>query len=70
MLSILDGESGDLAAGVAAGQDGATIVVPDPEREISSAYGITVWPTFVFLAVDGTIEKFTSARFLNKFARL
>jgi hypothetical protein len=31
-------------------------VVPDPERAISLAYGVTIWPTTIFLDPNGFIE--------------
>ena len=55
VLAINDGENPDLARRVAAEAGFSAIVVTDPERRISSAYGVTIWPTVVFLDSAGLV---------------
>jgi hypothetical protein len=56
ILAINDGESGEFARGLAAIEAGEMIVVPDPARQISRAYGISLWPTTVFLDEQGIVR--------------
>jgi AhpC/TSA family len=36
------------------------IVIPDPEREISQAYGVSIWPTVVFVDAEGSVREVRS----------
>ncbi len=56
IVAIDDGEAGEFARGLAAGEEGAIVVVADPQRQISRAYGVSVWPTSVFLDSDGLVQ--------------
>ncbi len=56
ILAINDGESGEFARGLAAIEAGEMIVVPDPARQISRAYGVSLWPTTVFLDAQGLVR--------------
>ncbi|HYM06952.1 MAG TPA: TlpA disulfide reductase family protein, partial [Terriglobales bacterium] len=56
IVAIDDGDDGQFARGLAAGEEGDIIVVPDPDRQISLAYRITVWPTIVFLDAEGLVR--------------
>lgn len=57
IIAISDGEEdGEFARGLAAGDDGDVLVVPDPGRSISHAYGVTMWPTTILLDADGLLR--------------
>ncbi len=56
IIAIDDGEAGEFARGLTAGDERDIVVVPDPERQISRAYGVDVWPTIVFLDSDGLVQ--------------
>jgi hypothetical protein len=58
IVAIDDGDAGQFARGLAAGEEGGIIVVPDPERQISLAYRIAVWPTIIFLDTNGLVRGF------------
>jgi hypothetical protein len=55
LIAINDGENGEFARGLAAVEQDEVIVVADPSRQISRAYGIDVWPTTVFLDANGIV---------------
>ncbi len=55
ILAINDGEDPELAKKVAAEYGPSTVVVPDPERQISLAYGVNLWPTTVFVDALGLV---------------
>jgi len=55
VLAIDDGESPETAHRVAAESSLSAVVVADPKREISSAYGVEVWPTIVSVDASGVI---------------
>jgi len=57
LIAINDGESGEFARGLAAIEEGEVIVVPDPARQTASAYGVTLWPTTVFLDAQGLVQE-------------
>jgi hypothetical protein len=57
LIAINDGESGEFVRGLAAIEQGEVIVVPDPARQIASAYGVTLWPTTVFLDAEGIVQE-------------
>jgi hypothetical protein len=48
LLAINDGEASELARRVAAENGLSANLVIDPNREISLAYGVTIWPTVIF----------------------
>jgi peroxiredoxin len=56
VLAVNDGESPE-AARRAAGANGisATVVI-DPQRRITSAYGVNVWPTTVLIGESGAVQ--------------
>ncbi|MGC2326608.1 MAG: TlpA disulfide reductase family protein, partial [Candidatus Sulfotelmatobacter sp.] len=55
IMAVNDGEDPSVARGVAA-EDGLTaILVTDPKREISLGYGVSLWPTIVFIDKSGAI---------------
>jgi peroxiredoxin len=56
ILAIEDGSDEELARGIAGGDDDPVIVVSDPDRQIARAYGITMWPTIVFLDPDQIVR--------------
>ena len=49
VIAIADGESAESARRAASQNKIAATIVPDPERQISRAYGVSVWPTVVFV---------------------
>jgi hypothetical protein len=55
VLAINDGESPEVAKRVAAENGLTATIVTDPQREISSAYGVSLWPTIVFLDASGLV---------------
>jgi peroxiredoxin len=55
VLAVNDGESPGAARAVAAESGFTATVVTDPEREISLAYGIDLWPTIVAIDASGDI---------------
>jgi hypothetical protein len=55
VLAINDGEESELARKVGGENGPSTIVVPDPERQISLAYGVNLWPTTVFVDALGFV---------------
>jgi hypothetical protein len=57
VLAINDGEPAGTAQKAAASNKLAAIVVADPERDISAAYGVTLWPTIVSLDAKGLIQE-------------
>jgi hypothetical protein len=56
IVAVIDGEDLEFARGLAEGEEGALIVVPDPARLISQAYGVRLWPTTVFLDAEGLVR--------------
>jgi len=63
VLAINDGEVGELAKRVAAENGFSAIVVPDPQREISAAYGVSIWPTTVFIDASGVVRNIRYGRY-------
>jgi peroxiredoxin len=55
VLAINDGEAADLAKRVALGNGLSATLVTDPKREISLAYGVSLWPTVVYIDASGSI---------------
>ena len=56
VLAINDGEAPELVKKVAAENGLSAIVVPDPQRQISAAYGVSIWPTIVFIDAFGLVR--------------
>ncbi|MEO8578463.1 MAG: redoxin domain-containing protein, partial [Gemmatimonadales bacterium] len=56
ILAIEDGNDEELARSIAGSEEEAVIVVSDPERQIARAYGVTMWPTIVFLDAGGIVR--------------
>ncbi len=63
VLAINDGEAPELAKRVAAENGLSAIIVTDPKRQISRAYGVNIWPTIVFLDAFGLVREIRYARF-------
>ncbi|MGB8799239.1 MAG: redoxin domain-containing protein [Candidatus Acidiferrales bacterium] len=55
VLAINDGESPELARAIAAESGFTATLVTDPKRQISSAYGVTMWPTVISIDAAGFI---------------
>jgi cytochrome c biogenesis protein CcmG, thiol:disulfide interchange protein DsbE len=62
VLAINDGEAPELVKSVAAEHRLSAIVVPDPKRQISLAYGVNMWPTIVFLDASGLVSEIRYGR--------
>lgn len=69
VLAINDGEAPELAKKVAAENGLTAIVVPDPERQISLAYGVNIWPTAMFLDALGLVKNIRFGRFSGELAK-
>jgi len=55
-LAINDGESVESARKAAYANKISATIVPDPERKISRAYGVSVWPTIVSVDDSGVVS--------------
>jgi peroxiredoxin len=55
LLAINDGEAPELARRAALENGLMATLVPDPQRNISLAYGVNIWPTTVFLDASGLV---------------
>jgi peroxiredoxin len=55
LLAISDGESAESASRTAKEHAFKATVIPDPLHEISSAYGINIWPTMILLNEQGVV---------------
>ncbi len=55
VLAVNDG-AGGTAAEKRPRETGSAIIVPDPDRRISSAYGIAMWPTTISIDESGLIR--------------
>jgi peroxiredoxin len=55
LLAINDGEAPELARRAAQENGLTAALVPDPQRSISLAYGVNIWPTTVFLDASGLV---------------
>jgi peroxiredoxin len=49
VLAVNDGESEDVVRGLAKVHTLSAVVVPDPKRHVSLAYGVNAWPTTVWI---------------------
>jgi peroxiredoxin len=56
VLAINDGESAETAKRVAAENKLSAIVVTDPARHISLAYGVNTWPTIIWIDALGLVR--------------
>ncbi|HVD60039.1 MAG TPA: hypothetical protein VNC11_04145, partial [Gemmatimonadaceae bacterium] len=55
VLAIHDGED-TKERGKSGGYEMSATVVPDPSREISAAYGVSVWPTVISIDESGLVD--------------
>jgi peroxiredoxin len=62
VLAIDDGESVEAAKKAAEAHKFGAILVTDPQRQISSAYGVSVWPTTVSIDASGIVTAIRYAR--------
>jgi hypothetical protein len=65
LLAVNDGDPPEVVAKVAASHKFTAIVVPDPAREISAGYGVSVWPTVVSVDSFGVVTSIQYARMEN-----
>jgi len=63
VLAINDGEATELARKIAAENGLSATLVTDPERQISRAYGVSIWPTTVFVDALGVVRDIRYGRF-------
>ncbi len=56
ILLAIDASDSSSRATKAASDHASVVLVPDPNRQISAAYGISVWPTTIVLDAQGTIR--------------
>lgn len=68
LLAINDGDSADVAARSFAQNGLPGILVTDPKRDISAAYGVTLWPTTVFLDAAGLVRGIRYGRMAEQVA--
>ena len=69
VLAINDGEAPELAKKFAAEHRLSAIVVPDPARQISLAYGVNVWPTAIFIDAGGLAKDVRYGRFSGELVK-
>jgi peroxiredoxin len=62
VLAINDGDAVELARRVAAENRLSAILVTDPKRTISLAYGVNIWPTIVFIDASGVVTQIRYGR--------
>jgi peroxiredoxin len=62
VLAVNDGETLDAAKAAATANDISATVVPDPDRKIASAYGVTIWPTIVSIDETGLVAGISYGR--------
>ena len=62
VLAVSDGESREIAEKAASAAKITATVVADPTRAISRAYGITAWPTVVYLDARGVVREVRQGR--------
>lgn len=56
ILAVNDGETAEAARAAAAANGISATIVPDPERRISGAYGVNIWPTIVSVDESGLVS--------------
>jgi peroxiredoxin len=66
VLAINDGEAPELAKKVAAENGLSATLVTDPERMISLAYGVNLWPTIVLIDAFGLVRGIRYGRFAGE----
>jgi peroxiredoxin len=66
VLAINDGETPELAKKVAAENGLSATLVVDPQRSISLAYGVNLWPTIVLIDAFGLVRKIRYGRFAGE----
>jgi peroxiredoxin len=57
VLAVNDGESREIAQKAAVAGKFSAILVTDPSRAISRAYGVNLWPTMVFIDAEGIVRQ-------------
>jgi peroxiredoxin len=67
VLAINDGDAPELAKRLAAEHRLSAILVPDPKRQISLAYGVSIWPTTVFIDASGLVRKIRYGRLAGEY---
>ena len=65
LLAINDGEPVDVAQGVLAANKLTATLVTDPARMISTAYGVSIWPTIVLIDGSGAVTGVRYGRMLR-----
>jgi peroxiredoxin len=63
LLAICDGDPLEVARQAAAEHGITAVLVPDPDREIAQACGISLWPTTIFLDSSGLVSNVSYGRF-------
>jgi hypothetical protein len=56
VLAVRDG------AASPSGEVGSAIVVPDPQRQVAAAYGVTMWPTVFLIDESGIVRSISYGR--------
>lgn len=69
ILAINDGETPAIALRVAKKNGLSAIVVPDPRRDIATAYDVSIWPTSIFLDEQGLVSDIRYGRFAGELAK-
>jgi peroxiredoxin len=63
VLAINDGEAVEVAKQAAVENGLSATAVYDPRREISTAYGVNIWPTIIFVDALGLVRTIRYGRF-------
>jgi len=66
ILAVNDGETAEAASAVAAANGISATIVADPERRISAAFGVNIWPTVVSIDASGFVGGITYGRTGNQ----
>jgi hypothetical protein len=66
LLAINDGDPADVVTKIAASHKFTALVVPDPAREISAGYGVTLWPTVLSVDSFGIVSSIRYAKMDNR----
>ena len=62
VIAINDGETADAARRAAADHGLSASLLTDPDRQISRAYGVTVWPTIIDVDDSGVVTRIQYGR--------
>jgi peroxiredoxin len=62
ILAVNDGETLEAAKAAATAYGISATLVPDPDRKIASAYGVSIWPTIVSLDETGLVSGISYGR--------